>query len=223
MAALGLQRVPRRFRYVVRRADLHLDHRPRDRDRPRDARPVRDELRVRQRRDRAPARSWASRRSSPRTCCSTSAIVLLLVRARLTGMDRTLVEASFDLYATPWRTFRQMTFPQLRAGDHRGVPAVVHVQLRRLRDHVVRVRARGRRPCPLFVFGQVKRGVTPETNAVATMMLFLTLAMLRGGPGRPQPGVAPQRLDGDRRHGGDDRPAALSRGVRTRRHGIAIA
>jgi len=31
---------------------------------------------------------------------------------------------------------------------------------------------------PLFIFGQVKRGVTPETNAVATMMLAFTLAML---------------------------------------------
>ena len=38
-------------------------------------------------------------------------IVLLLVRARLSGMDRTHVEASSDLYATPWRTFRQITFP----------------------------------------------------------------------------------------------------------------
>ena len=31
---------------------------------------------------------------------------------------------------------------------------------------------------PLFIFGQVKRGVTPETNAVATMILAFTLAML---------------------------------------------
>ena len=34
---------------------------------------------------------------------------------------------------------------------------------------------------PIFIFGQVKRGVTPETNAVATMMLFFTLAMLAVG------------------------------------------
>ena len=45
-------------------------------------------------------------------------LVLLLVRARLSGMDRTLVEASDDLFATPWRTFRQITFPQL-------LPAIV--------------------------------------------------------------------------------------------------
>ena len=47
-----------------------------------------------------------------------TSLVLLLVRARLSGMDRTLVEASQDLFATPWRTFRQITFPQL-------LPAIV--------------------------------------------------------------------------------------------------
>ena len=35
-----------------------------------------------------------------------------------------------------------------------------------------------RRSPPLFIFGQVRVGVTPETNAVATMMLVVTLAML---------------------------------------------
>ena len=47
-----------------------------------------------------------------------TSLVLLLVRARLSGMDRTLVEASADLFATPWRTFRQITLPQL-------LPAIV--------------------------------------------------------------------------------------------------
>ncbi|MEA2518450.1 MAG: spermidine/putrescine transport system permease protein, partial [Chloroflexota bacterium] len=45
-------------------------------------------------------------------------LVLLLVRARMSGMDRTHVEASYDLYGTPWRTFWQITFPQL-------LPAIV--------------------------------------------------------------------------------------------------
>ena len=47
-----------------------------------------------------------------------TSLVLLLVRARLSGMDRTLVDASADLFATPWRTFRQITWPQL-------LPAIV--------------------------------------------------------------------------------------------------
>jgi spermidine/putrescine transport system permease protein len=107
-------------------------------------------------------------------------IVLLLVRARLTGMDRTMVEASYDLYATPWRTFRQITFPQL-------LPAIIAGFLLAFTfsfdDYVITsfVSGPGSSTLPIFVFGQVKRGVTPETNAVATMMLLFTLLMLAVG------------------------------------------
>ena len=104
-------------------------------------------------------------------------IVLLLVRARLSGMDRTHVEASYDLYATPWRTFGQITFPQL-------LPAIVAGFLLSFTfsfdDYVITsfVSGPGSSTLPIFIFGQVKRGVSPETNAVATMMLALTLALL---------------------------------------------
>ena len=107
-------------------------------------------------------------------------IVLLLVRARLSGMDRTLVEASFDLYASPWRTFRQITFPQL-------LPAIVAGFLLSFTfsfdDYVITsfVSGPGSSTLPIFIFGQVKRGVSPETNAVATMMLVVTLALLAIG------------------------------------------
>ena len=107
-------------------------------------------------------------------------IVLLLVRARLSGMDRTMVEASYDLYATPWRTFRQITFPQL-------LPAIVAGFLLAFTfsfdDYVITsfVSGPGSSTLPIFIFGQVKRGVSPETNAVATMMLIFTLAMLALG------------------------------------------
>jgi spermidine/putrescine transport system permease protein len=104
-------------------------------------------------------------------------LVLLLVRARLNGMDRTMVEASADLFATPWRTFRQITFPQL-------LPAIVAGFLLAFTfsfdDYVITsfVSGPGSSTLPLFVFGQVKRGVSPETNAVAAMMLLLTLTIL---------------------------------------------
>jgi spermidine/putrescine transport system permease protein len=107
-------------------------------------------------------------------------LVLLLVRARLSGMDRTLVEASADLFATPWRTFVQITFPQL-------LPAIVAGFLLSFTfsfdDYVITtfVSGPGSSTLPLFIFGQVKRGVTPETNAVATMMLGVTLVLLLVG------------------------------------------
>jgi spermidine/putrescine transport system permease protein len=109
-----------------------------------------------------------------------TSLVLLLVRARLSGMDRTLVEASQDLFATPWRTFRQITFPQL-------LPAIVAGFLLAFTfsfdDYVITsfVTGPGSTTLPIYIFGQVKRGVSPETNAVATMVLAFTIGMLLVG------------------------------------------
>ena len=104
-------------------------------------------------------------------------LVLLLVRARLSGMDRTLTDASADLFATPWRTFVQITFPQL-------LPAIVAGFLLSFTfsfdDYVITTftSGPGSSTLPLYIFGQVRRGVTPETNAVAATMLALTLLTL---------------------------------------------
>ena len=104
-------------------------------------------------------------------------LVLLLVRARLSGMDRTHVEASYDLYGTPWRTFWQITFPQL-------LPAIVAGFLLSFTfafdDYLITtfVNGTGTTTMPLYVFGQIKRGVTPATNAVAAIMLLITLSVL---------------------------------------------
>jgi len=109
-----------------------------------------------------------------------TSLVLLLVRARLSGMDRTLVDASADLFATPWRTFRQITWPQL-------LPAIVAGFLLSFTfsfdDYVITqfVSGPGSQTLPLFVFGQTRQGITPLVNAVAAMMLLLTLTVLLGG------------------------------------------
>jgi len=107
-------------------------------------------------------------------------LVMLLVRARLSGMDRTHVEASYDLFATPWRTFRQITFPQL-------MPAVVAGGLLSFTfsfdDYVITtfVSGAGSTTLPLYVFGTIRKGVTPATNAVAAVMLLITLSVLLVG------------------------------------------
>lgn len=106
-----------------------------------------------------------------------TSLVLLLVRARLSGMDRTQVEASNDLFATPWQTFWQITFPQL-------LPAIVAGFLLAFTfsfdDYVITsfVSGPGSSTLPLYVFGQVKRGVSPETNAVAAMIFAFTIGVL---------------------------------------------
>jgi spermidine/putrescine transport system permease protein len=107
-------------------------------------------------------------------------LVLLLVRARLSGMDRTHVEASYDLYGTPWRTFWQITFPQL-------LPAIVAGFLLAFTfafdDYLIStfVNGQGTSTLPLYVFGQIRVGVTPSTNAIAAVMLLITLSILLVG------------------------------------------
>jgi spermidine/putrescine transport system permease protein len=104
-------------------------------------------------------------------------LVLLLVQARLSNMDRTHIEASFDLYGTPWRTFWQITFPQL-------LPAIVAGFLLSFTfafdDFVITnfVHGTNQTTIPLYVFGALRKGVNPSTNAVAALMLFITLAIL---------------------------------------------
>jgi spermidine/putrescine transport system permease protein len=107
-------------------------------------------------------------------------LVLLLVRARLSSMDRTMVEASYDLFGTPWRTFWQITFPQL-------LPAVVAGFLLSFTfafdDYLITtfLNGRGTSTIPLYVFSSIRKGVTPATNAVAAIMLFVTLGILLVG------------------------------------------
>jgi spermidine/putrescine transport system permease protein len=107
-------------------------------------------------------------------------LVMLLVRARLTSMDRTHVEASYDLYGTPWRTFWQITFPQL-------LPAIVAGFLLSFTfsfdDYVITtfVSGAGSTTLPLYVFSTIRKGVTPATNAVAAIMLLITLTILIAG------------------------------------------
>lgn len=107
----------------------------------------------------------------------TMAIVFVLVRARLAGMDRALVEASADLYATPWRTMRQVTLPQLR-------PAILAGALLSFTfsfdDYIIAsfVQGPGQPTLPLFVFGSIRRGITPQINAIASLILLISLTAL---------------------------------------------
>src|SRR6266576_2429687 len=104
-------------------------------------------------------------------------LIVLLVQARLANMDRTHIEASFDLYGTPWRTFWQITFPQL-------LPAIVAGFLLSFTfafdDYIITsfVHGTNQTTIPLYVFGALRKGVNPSTNAVAALMLFITLAIL---------------------------------------------
>ena len=106
----------------------------------------------------------------------TMALVIVIVRARISGMDRTLIEASADLYATPWRTFRQVTFPQI-------FPAILAGFLLSFTfsfdDFIIAFFVAGSETTlPIYVFSSIRRGVTPEINAIGTMVLTISLTFL---------------------------------------------
>lgn len=108
----------------------------------------------------------------------TMALVNLLVRTRLRGMDRSLVEASEDLYATPWRTFRQVILPQI-------LPAVIAGALLSFTfsfdDFIVAFFTAGQdQTLPIYLFASIRRGVTPEANAIATALLATTVTAMLG-------------------------------------------
>ncbi|MCP5075445.1 MAG: ABC transporter permease [Rhodobacteraceae bacterium] len=106
----------------------------------------------------------------------TMSLVIVLVRARIAGMDRTLIEASEDLYATPWRTFYQVTLPQI-------YPAILAGFLLSFTfsfdDFIISFFVAGANTTlPIYVFSSIRRGITPEVNAIGTIVLCVSLALL---------------------------------------------
>jgi len=107
----------------------------------------------------------------------STAVVSYIVRARLVGLDAQLEEASADLYATSWTTFRRITLPL-------AMPAVLSGGLLSftlsLDNTVISafVQVSGTTPWPVYVLSALRSGLRPEIAAVSTIMLLLTLLSL---------------------------------------------
>ncbi len=99
------------------------------------------------------------------------------IRARLEDMDLTYENAAADLYATPWQTFKRVTFPMMLPGILGGAMLAFVISL----DDVVitvLVSGPGEETFPLYMIGAIRRGVTPELNAVATAFLCLSALLV---------------------------------------------
>lgn len=104
------------------------------------------------------------------------ALVIVLVRARIAGMDRSLIEASADLGATTWGTFRQVTLPQIAPGIIAGFLLAFTFSFD---DFVIAFFVAGpQTTLPVYVFSSIRRGITPEVNAIGTMVLAASLVLL---------------------------------------------
>lgn len=104
------------------------------------------------------------------------AVVILIVRSRLAGLDRTLIEASEDLYATPFATFRQVVLPLL-------APAILASFLLSFtfsfEDFIIAFFVAGPdSTLPIYIFSSIRRGITPEVNAIGTVVLVVSLTLL---------------------------------------------
>jgi spermidine/putrescine transport system permease protein len=101
----------------------------------------------------------------------------LPIRARLESMDLSLERAAADLYATPWRAFRYVTFPILWPGILAGAMLAFVISL----DDVViteLVKSGGQDTLPTYMLGQFRRIITPEMNAISTVFLFISIVMV---------------------------------------------
>ncbi|MEX0797132.1 MAG: ABC transporter permease [Acidimicrobiia bacterium] len=103
--------------------------------------------------------------------------VAVVVRARLSQMDSSLEEAAADLYASRWQTFFKVTLPLIAPGVVGGALLALTLSL----DDVVVtqfVSGAGSTTLPVYVFGLVRRGVTPLINAVSTVMLVASMLLV---------------------------------------------
>jgi spermidine/putrescine transport system permease protein len=103
--------------------------------------------------------------------------VAIVVRARLSGFDRSLEEAALDLGARPLQTFGRVTLPLILPGIVSGALLVFTVSID---DYVITsfVAGVGATTLPLQIYSMLKVGVTPEVNAVSTLLLVLTIILI---------------------------------------------
>ncbi|QIG46586.1 ABC transporter permease [Nordella sp. HKS 07] len=99
------------------------------------------------------------------------------IRARLESMDLSLERAAADLYASSFQILRYVTLPLLWPGILAGLMLAFVVSL----DDVVItefVKSAGQDTLPTYMLGQMRRVATPEMNAIATVFLVLSLAIV---------------------------------------------
>jgi spermidine/putrescine transport system permease protein len=102
--------------------------------------------------------------------------VVVVVRSRLIGFDRSLEEASRDLGAGPFETFRLVTLPLLAPGI---VSAALLSFALSIDDFVIsNFNAGDFETFPLFIFGASARGIPVEVYSMATILFLVTVAAM---------------------------------------------
>ncbi len=103
--------------------------------------------------------------------------VMLIVRARLQGMDRALEEAAMDLGADEWTTFFKVTIPQLMPGI---LAAALLAFTLSFDDFVITffVAGVGATTLPLKIYSMVRLGVSPKINALSALIVAFSIVLI---------------------------------------------
>ena len=102
--------------------------------------------------------------------------VVVTVRARIAGFNRSLEEAAMDLGANEWQTFRRITFPLIFPGI---LAAALLAFALSIDDYVITSFVAGRSiTFPLWVFGVSRLGVPPEVNVLGTLIFVVALVFI---------------------------------------------
>jgi spermidine/putrescine transport system permease protein len=102
--------------------------------------------------------------------------VVVTIRARITGFDRTLEEAAMDLYADGWTTFRKVTLPLIFPGI---LAAAMLSFALSIDDYVITSFVAGQTVTfPLWVYGASRFGVPPEVNVLGTLIFVIAAVVI---------------------------------------------
>ena len=102
--------------------------------------------------------------------------VVVTVRARLVGFNRSLEEAGMDLYADGWTTFRKVTLPIIFPGI---LAAALLAFALSIDDYVITLFSAGTTlTFPLWVFGVSRLGIPPEVNVLGTLFLLIAFVFI---------------------------------------------
>jgi spermidine/putrescine transport system permease protein len=102
--------------------------------------------------------------------------VVVVVRSRLIGFDRSLEEAAKDLGATPFETFRLVTLPLIMPGIFGGAMLAFALSID---DFVISNFNSGTTVTfPLYIYGAAQRGIPVEVNVIAMILFGATVAAM---------------------------------------------
>ncbi len=102
-------------------------------------------------------------------------LAILPIRARLRDMPRTIEDAALDLYASPWEVLTRITLPLLMPSIVAGITLAFVVSLDDFLISMM-VSPAGATTLPVYLYGMLRVGITPEANAAATILLLVSIA-----------------------------------------------